>query len=85
MSQRKVDAYKQSKKTRKQDVAKQKRVDAIRRVVAIVVGVIVGVALLVGIGVSIYNIATADLKNTSSYVATSFLLEDISGIQPDLE
>jgi len=85
MSQLKVDAYKETKKTRKQDVAKQKKAKAFERVLGTVIAIVVAAALLVGVGITVYNLIDGSLHNTSGLTATSYILDDLSGIQPTEE
>lgn len=80
MSQEKVDRYKESKKTRKQDAEKKKRKDLIRRIATIAVICVLAAALLTGIGVTIGNYISKK-SSEHPYASSDFMLEDYVNIQ----
>ena len=69
MSQAKVDRYKEAKKNRKETVAKEKRQQALTKLV----GVAVAVVLAAWIGVSGYNMYQASQPLETVYVDTTAL------------
>ena len=81
MSQEKVNKYKESKKTRKQDVAKQKKEDAFKALLwKVILGVVV-IGLVVGIVISVVNTSVAKKKAMKdAYVAENFLINDLADI-----
>ena len=80
MSQAKVDAYKAAKKTRKADIAKQKKNDAIRKIVYWVIAAVLVCALVVGLVITIKNISTKN-SSANTYAAQGFELGDYADIQ----
>ena len=69
MSQAKVDRYKEEKKNRKEIIAKEKRQQALTKVL----GGVVVVALVAWIGVSGYNMYEANKPLETVYVDTTAL------------
>ena len=69
MSQAKVDRYKEAKKNRKETIAKEKRQQALARVI----GSALVVALVAWIGVSGYNMYEAKKPLETVYVDTTAL------------
>jgi len=77
MSQEKVDLYKESKKTRKADVAKKKKVDKLTQILYWVVGVVIVAALIFGIALTIHNTKE---QTGAEYQNTSKIIDDYAGI-----
>ena len=68
MSQKKVDAYKEAKKTRKEDLAKEKKKKQLNRIIGWVVLVLVVAALGVGLYITIKNMKDKTAEdNTASH------------------
>jgi len=67
MSQAKVDRYKEAKKNRKEIMAKEKRQQALTRII----GSVIVVALVAWIGVSGYNMYEANKPLETVYVDTT--------------
>ena len=80
MSQKKVDAYKAAKKTRKEDIAKEKKMKAVRRVIGWVVALLLVAALGVGLYFTIKNIQEGKADDNSAYQATGYILDDYANI-----
>lgn len=78
MSQKKVDAYKESKKNRKEEVQKEKRAKKIRAIVgwAILVAVIAG--LIVGLVFTFKNCTT---QTDDGYTVTEQVIVDLVDIE----
>ena len=83
MSQKKVDEYKNYKKNRRENIKKEKRKE--RLTMAAMWGAVVVFIACVGgaMGVSIYNKYQAKQAALPTYVSTSFILSDKSGIQKE--
>lgn len=79
MSQAKVDAYKAAKKTRKADIAKQKKNDAIRKIVYWVIAAILVCALVVGLVITFKNVSQKN-SGTSNYAVQDFELGDYANL-----
>ena len=82
MSQEKVDQYKESKKNRKEEVAKKKKQEKLRKLTGwILLGVLV-VGLIVGIVLTVVNAQKAKTESQDDvYNESSFILEDHADIQ----
>ncbi|MBO7364830.1 MAG: hypothetical protein J6Z23_04115 [Lachnospiraceae bacterium] len=80
MSQEKVNAYKASKKTRKEDLAKAKKVQLIQKIVGWVVLALVAAALVYGIVISIANGNQRAVTTSEYFVQTTLDIPDIAGI-----
>ena len=85
MSQKKVDEYKESKKNRKEEIAKQKRNELLRRWVARAVIAVLLIGIVVGIVVTIRNKykekAAEESAAADMYQESAFLLQDFADIQ----
>ena len=83
MSQKKVDEYKNYKKTRRENIKKEKRKE--RLTMAAMWGAVVVFIACVGgaMGVSIYNKYQAKQAALPTYGSTSFILSDMAGIQKE--
>lgn len=79
MSQAKVDRYKEEKKNRKETMAKEKR----QRVLGVLAGGVVVVALLGWIGVSGYNWYQASQPLETIYVDTTELDNYMSSLDAE--
>ena len=80
MSQKKVDAYKEAKKTRKEDLAKEKKKKQLNRIIGWVVLVLVVAALGVGLYITIKNMKDNSAEDNTAYQATSYILDDYANI-----
>ena len=80
MSQKKVDAYKEAKKTRKEDLAKEKKQKQLRRVLGWIVLVVLVAALGVGLYITIRNIKENSAEDTSAYKSTTYILDDYANM-----
>ncbi len=85
MSQEKVDQYKQSKKNRKEEIAKQKRNAKMRQIaVWVVIGLLLA-GLVFGIVITIVNQRKKQAADESAqadmYQESNFLLQDFADIQ----
>ena len=87
MSQEKVNAYKEAKKTRKQDAQKAKNAQNARRVGFYVVAILLAGLLVFGIGLTIKNQVDAEAKQKEDLLAAllddNFILGDYGQIQPE--
>ena len=87
MSQKKGDEYKEQKKNRREQVAKEKKEKAIKRVIGWVVAGLAVCGLLVGIIVTIVNAINANKTEEESYYLTENALLDyaeiVSSKEPD--
>lgn len=82
MSQKKVDEYKESKKSRKEQIAKQKRDAKIRKLVGWAVLALVIVGLVVGIVITVVNSVNAKAESAAEqYNESNYLLEDYADIE----
>ena len=79
MSQKKVDAYKESKKTRKQDAQKEKRSKLIGRIVGWCLVVIAVAGLAVGLFFTFRNMETT--SDDDAYVATNQVISDLADME----
>lgn len=78
MSQKKVDAYKESKKNRKAEVAKEKRQKKLGKVLFIVILV----AAIIGLGVALFFTFRNTFSNVDdAFKATDYLLPDYANIE----
>lgn len=80
MSQAKVDKYKEYKKNRKENIAKQKRKDLIGKIAA---WAVVAVFVLFIVGAVIYKQVDNYQKKLASmpnYQATSYVLPDLASV-----
>ena len=80
MSQEKVDRYKEYKKNRKENLAKEKK-EAQRRslIWKIVLGVL-ALALLVALGITAYNAISKRIQARPDYDRTSIVIGDVAGL-----
>ncbi len=82
MSQEKVDQYKESKKNRKEEVAKKKKMAKLRRLIAWAVIALIVVGLAVGITITVVNQQKANAESQAElYNEGAMLLEDYADIQ----
>lgn len=83
MSVEKVNQYKEHKKNRKQEIEQQKKKDALNRVLAWIVAVVVIAALVVGIAVTVVNQVkkASASKEDMSYTYSSYELMDYADIE----
>ena len=82
MSQEKVDKYKESKKTRKEEVAKQKKVMKMRKLTGWIILAVIVIGLVVGIVLTVVNNAKAKTESEAAlYNETSYLLRDHANIE----
>lgn len=79
MSQAKVDAYKAAKKTRKEDIAKQKKADAVRKIVYWIIAALIVCALAVGLIITFKNMYKQN-GGTDQYAQTVYELDDYAGL-----
>ena len=84
MSQEKVDRYKEAKKTRKQDMQKQKKRNKMITIITRTVLVLIVAALLFGIGLTVKNQIQAK-QGSNPYEETGFDLNDYANIQGTAE
>ncbi|MBP5224946.1 MAG: hypothetical protein J6Z38_05125 [Lachnospiraceae bacterium] len=80
MSQKKVDAYKEAKKTRKEDLAKEKKAKQLRRIIGWVVLALAVVALGIGLYITVKNIREKTAEDNSAYQVSDYELEDYANI-----
>ncbi|MBR4768512.1 MAG: hypothetical protein IK088_06005 [Lachnospiraceae bacterium] len=78
MSQKKVDQYKESKKTRKEDVKKQKTAKKINAVIGWVILILVIAALVVGL---IFTFKNCQPETGDGYTVTEQVISDIADIE----
>jgi len=82
MSQEKVEKYKASKKTRKQDIEKAKKQKQFKKLCWSAAGLLVVAALVAALAITIVNVAKE--KKTASednFRTTSLVVTDISGVR----
>lgn len=78
MSQKKVDQYKESKKTRKEDAKKEKNVKKFRAVLGWVILVLILAALAVGL---IFTFKNCQTETGDGYTVTAQVISDIADIE----
>ena len=78
MSQKKVDAYKESKKSRKEEVQKEKRTKKIRAIIGWVILVLIIGGLITGIVFTVKNCVT---ESGDGYTVTEQVIEDLVDIE----
>ncbi|MBR0086920.1 MAG: hypothetical protein IJL98_04175 [Lachnospiraceae bacterium] len=84
MSQEKVDKYKAAKKTRKEDVAREKKQKKLRRLLFSVIGAALVCALILGIVFSIIGKnRDEEARQKEAYQASAYIVPDIAGIQTE--
>ena len=82
MSQEKVDKYKESKKNRKEEVAKQKKIMKRRKLTGWIILAVVVVGLVAGLVITIVNNEKAKTESQDEmYNESAFLLEDYANIE----
>ncbi len=80
MSQEKVDKYKEAKKTRKEDLAKQKKKNAVNRLLGWIIGCVVVAGLILILVISIVNQNKAKREAMEqAFSADNFVLDDLTG------
>jgi len=86
MSQEKVEQYKAAKKTRKQDIAKEKKLKQFKKICWLSAGALVAAALVVALVITVINISK-DKKQASEddFRATDYVVNDMSGIRDGVE
>ena len=81
MSQEKVDKYKAAKKTRKQDLEKEKKQKQLKKMIWTALGILVAAALLVGLVITGINIAKNKKQATEGqYRVDNYVVSDMAGI-----
>ncbi len=78
MSQKKVDAYKESKKSRKEEVQKEKRTKKVRAVIGWIILVLVVGGLITGIVFTVKNCVS---ETGDGYTVTEQVIEDLVDIE----
>ena len=82
MSQEKVDKYKAAKKTRKQDLEKEKKQKQLKRMIWIALGILAAAALLVGLVITGINMWKNKKQSTEGqYRVEEYVVTDMAGIQ----
>ena len=80
MSQEKVDRYKEYKKNRKENLEKEKKATKRRQLIWKIVGCVVALALVVALGITIYNAVSTRIQARPDYDRTEFIVADVAGI-----
>ena len=82
MSQEKVDKYKESKKTRKEEVAKQKKVMKLRKLTGWIILAVIVVGLAAGLIITFVNNKQAKTESQDAlYNESDYLLQDYANIE----
>jgi len=80
MSKVKVDAYREQKKHRKENLAKERAQKKMRKIVGWVVMLVIVVGILAGIGVTGWNQYKAYKASIPDYTTTEQVVNDYSGV-----
>jgi len=84
MSQEKVEQYKASKKTRKQDIEKAKKQKQLKKILWIAAGVLVAAALAVGLIITGVNMIKEKKQTTEeNFRTTDLMVQDMAGVLED--
>jgi len=81
MSQQKVDEYREQKKNRKENLAKEKKQKALNRILTFTIAGIIVLALAVGLILTFTGMAKKG-TDQSVYQPTGYVLPDIAGVLP---
>ena len=83
MSQKKVDQYKETKKNRKEVLAREKKQKKMKQILAFTIAAVLVVALAVGVILTFSGLAKKE--DQSVYQATGYVLPDIAGVLPTVK
>ena len=81
MSQKKMEAYKEAKKNRKETIAKEKRQKKAQKILWTVIPIVLAAAALVAIVITVINIVKANQPDYSAYTDTAFIIDDDSSMK----
>jgi len=80
MSQAKVDQYKEFKKNRKEFLEKEKKSKKVRLTLWKLAGLLAALALVVALGVTVFNVVKARIGARPDYAREQLVLDDVVGI-----
>ena len=76
MSQKKMDAYKEAKKNRKETIAKEKRQKKAQKILWTVIPIVLAAAVLAAIVITVINVVKANQPDYSAYTQTNLVIDD---------
>lgn len=81
MSQKKMEAYKEAKKNRKETIAKEKRQKQAQKILWTVIPIVLAAAVLAAIVITVINVVKANQPDYSAYTQTNLVIDDDSNMK----
>ena len=81
MSQKKMEAYKEAKKNRKENIAKEKRQNKAQKILWTVIPIVLAAAVLAAIVITVINVVKANQPDYSAYTQTNLVIDDDSNMK----
>ena len=81
MSQKKMDAYKEVKKNRKEIIAKEKRQKKAQKILWTVIPIVLAAAVLTAVVITVVNIVKSNIPDYSAYTQTALVIDDDSNMK----
>jgi flagellar basal body-associated protein FliL len=81
MSQKKMEAYKEAKKNRKETIAKEKRQKKAQKILWTVIPIVLALAALVAIAITVVNIVKANQPDYSAFTESALIIDDDSNMK----
>ncbi|MBR4165144.1 MAG: hypothetical protein IKR43_02770 [Lachnospiraceae bacterium] len=81
MSQKKMDAYKEAKKNRKETIAKEKRQKKAQKILWTVIPIVLAAAVLTAVVITVVNIVKANQPDYSAFTESALIIDDDSNMK----
>ena len=80
MSQKKMEAYKEAKKNRKEIIAKEKREKKLQKILWTLIPIVLAAAALAAIAITVVNIVRENQPDYSVFTQTAAVIDDDSNM-----